>query len=302
MDATWLEDFIAVVREGGFSRAAEQRAISQPAFSRRIRCLEEWVGTPLFDRAARGVELTPAGAMFKPYAEEVLRQLDTGRREAVGAAQVSTETLRFVATQALSLTFFPPWLRSLERGAPLMASIQLTTESMEGCETLMIDGRAQFLLCHHHRAASTRLSDDRFKSVHLDDDILVPVAAPGLAGAAALRDGPYLAYTESSGMGRILRAAWLEDHRPRLPEPVFSSHMATVLVMMARDGRGVTWAPLSLVGDDLRAGRLVQLGGPADAVRIEVHLLRPRVRQSRAAERFWERLLDHLARPVPTAV
>jgi DNA-binding transcriptional LysR family regulator len=66
MDATWLEDFIAVVREGGFSRAAEQRAISQPAFSRRIRCLEEWVGTPLFDRAARSVELTPAGAMFKP--------------------------------------------------------------------------------------------------------------------------------------------------------------------------------------------------------------------------------------------
>jgi DNA-binding transcriptional LysR family regulator len=63
----------------------------------------------------------------------------------------------------------------------------------------------------------------------------------------------------------------------------------------------VTWAPLSLVGDDLRAGRLVQLGGPGDAVRIEVHLLRPRVRQSRTAERFWERLLDHLAGPVAAA-
>lgn len=295
MDATWLEDFIAVVREGGFSRAAEQRAISQPAFSRRIRCLEAWVGTPLFDRSARGVGLTPAGTQFKPYAEEVLRQLDTGRREAVSAAQVSTETLRFVATHALSLTFFPPWLRSLEHAAPLMAAIQLTADSMAGCETLMIDGRAQFLLCHHHRAASTRLSDDRFKSVHLGDDTLVPVAAPHLAGGAALRDGPFLAYAESSGMGRILRAAWQDDHRARLSEPVFSSHMATVLAMMARDGRGVTWAPLSLVDDDLRAGRLVRLGGDADAVPIEIHLFRPRVRQSRAAERFWERLLEHLA-------
>ena len=79
MDATWLEDFIAVVREGGFSRAAGRRAISQPAFSRRIGCLEEWVGTPLFERAGRAVRLTDAGERFKPFAEEILRQLETGR-------------------------------------------------------------------------------------------------------------------------------------------------------------------------------------------------------------------------------
>jgi DNA-binding transcriptional LysR family regulator len=80
MDTTWLEDFIAVIREGGFSRAADQRAISQPAFSRRIRCLEDWVGTPLFDRAARTIQLTPAGVRLKPFAEEVLRQLDQDTR------------------------------------------------------------------------------------------------------------------------------------------------------------------------------------------------------------------------------
>jgi DNA-binding transcriptional LysR family regulator len=292
MDTTWLEDFIAVIREGGFSRAAEQRAISQPAFSRRIRCLEDWVGTPLFDRAARTIQLTPAGERLKPFAEEILRQLETGRRDAMSAAQVSTETLLFASTHALSLTFFPPWLRTLEQEAPLMSTIQLTADSMQGCERLMVDGLAQFLLCHHHPAASSRLSPDRFKSVVLGEDVLVPVCAPALASDKALQEGPFLAYSESSGMGRILRAAWEACNRPPLPEPAFSSHLATVLVMMARDGRGVAWSPLSLVADDLRSGRLVKLGGPADEVRIEIHLFRPRTRQVGAAERFWKRVMD----------
>ena len=295
MDASWLEDFIAVVREGGLSRAATQRAISQPAFSRRIRCLEEWVGTPLFNRATRATELTPAGERLKPFAEEVLRQLEIGRKDALAAALASTETLLFASTHALSLTFFPPWLRSLESEQTLMASIQLTAESMERCEKLMIDGAAQFLLCHAHPAASTQLSADRFKSVVLGADTLVPVAAPSLSDKNVLQEGPFLAYTAASGMGRILRAAWADDQRAPLGEPAFSSHLASVLAMMARDGRGVSWSPLSLVRDDMAAGRLVQLGGPADEVRIEIHLVRPRARQLRAAERFWEHVLQRVA-------
>jgi len=183
-----------------------------------------------------------------------------------------------------------------------MSSIQLTAESMQGCERLMVDGLAQFLLCHHHAAAPTRLSADRFKSVKLGEDVLVPVAAPSLAQSDALHKGPYLAYSESSGMGRILRAAWDESRRPPLPEPAFASHMATMLAMMARDARGVAWSPLSLVEDDLRSGKLVRLDRAGDAsqaseeVRIEIHLFRPRARQPRAAERFWERVLAQLDR------
>ena len=145
MDTAWLEDFLAVIREGGFSRAAERRAISQSAFSRRIKCLEEWVGGPLFVRGPHAVELTPAAERLKPFAEEILRQLETARRDAMNAAQTATETLLFASTHALALTFFPPWLRQLESREPLMMSVQLTADTMEGCERLMVDGKAQFL-------------------------------------------------------------------------------------------------------------------------------------------------------------
>ncbi|WP_315730285.1 MULTISPECIES: LysR family transcriptional regulator [unclassified Bradyrhizobium] len=178
MDTVWLEDFLTVISEGGFSRAAERRSISQPAFSRRIKCLEEWVGAPLFDRTTHAVELTSAGERLRPFAEEVLRQLETGRRDAQSAATAATETLLFASTHALSLTFFPPWLRLLEREQPLMTAIQLTADSMAACERLMIEGHAQFLLCHHHPAASTRLTSDRFRSIALGEDVLQHLRSP----------------------------------------------------------------------------------------------------------------------------
>ena len=58
MDLTWLEDFVALAEVRNFSRAAERRHVTQPAFSRRIRSLEDWVGVPLFERTPTGVRLT----------------------------------------------------------------------------------------------------------------------------------------------------------------------------------------------------------------------------------------------------
>ncbi|MEH2471742.1 DNA-binding transcriptional LysR family regulator [Nitrobacteraceae bacterium AZCC 2161] len=295
MDTIWLEDFLAVLDEGGFSRAADRRAVSQPAFSRRIRALEEWVGTTLFDRNTHSIRLTPAGERFRPVAEEMLRRLQTGRQDALGAAQAASETLRFASTHVLSLTFFPAWLRQLEAAAPPTSTVQLTADNMVACEKIMLEGRAQFLLCHQHPAATTRLTSDSFLSIELGSDILTPVAAPSLITGEPSLEGPFLAYTSESGMGRILVAAWAAAGKNAPAEPVFSSHLASVLAAMAREGRGIAWSPLSLVRDDLEAGRLVRAGTASDEVPMEIRLFRPKSRQSPAAEALWDRAVKLLA-------
>ena len=50
MELALLEDFLALARERNFSRAAETRHISQPAFRRRVRLLEDWLQAPLLER------------------------------------------------------------------------------------------------------------------------------------------------------------------------------------------------------------------------------------------------------------
>ncbi|HBO38210.1 MAG TPA: LysR family transcriptional regulator, partial [Pasteurellaceae bacterium] len=72
----WWRVCLALAEKLIFSKAATARYITQSAFSRRIQSLEEWVGTPLFSRNRRGVQLTPAGEMFCAKIPEILRMID----------------------------------------------------------------------------------------------------------------------------------------------------------------------------------------------------------------------------------
>lgn len=288
MDSKWLEDFLALVESGGFSRAAEKRAVSQPSFSRRIRSLERWVGVTLVDRSTHTMRLTAAGERFRIVAEETLRLQRLGRDEVRAIAKASSDTLRFASTHVLSLTFFPSWLRQIELDEPINATVELTADNMVACERLMVEGRCQFLLCHHHEAAATRLDAD-FRSIQLGEDSLIPVISPTLAKKFELRAAPQLTFTAESGMGRILTAAWLASGRSPPRRPIFTSHLASVLTAMARDNRGVAWTARSLVEEDLASGRLVHAGTPADDIPIEIRLWRPKTRQTPAAEQFWNK-------------
>lgn len=299
MDSDWLEDFLALVDCGGFSRAAEQRAVSQPSFSRRIRSLEEWVGATLVDRSTHTMRLTPAGERFRTVAEETLRRLQLGRDEVRAVARTSSETLRFASTHVLSLTFFPAWLRGLEADEPGNVRVELTADNMVACERMMIEGRAQFLLCHHHEAATTRLGTD-FRSVQLGEDILLPVMSPKLAETCEVQAAPQLCFTAESGMGRILTAAWAAEGRTQPSQPVFASHLASVLTAMAKEGRGIAWTALSLVEEDLESGRLVRAGTSDQEVPIEIRLWRPKARQAPTAEMLWGKILKSV-QPGPGA-
>jgi DNA-binding transcriptional LysR family regulator len=290
MNVDWLDDYLALIEARGFARAAEQRAITQPTFSRRIRALEDWVGVTLVDRSTHTMRLTPAGECFKVVAEQATRRLQLGRDEARAIGKASFETLRFASTHSLSLTFFPNWLRQLEKDEPGSVTVELTADHMVACERLMIEGRAQFLLCHHHAAALTRFGRD-FRSVPLGEDVLLPVISPHLAESVDPAEAPQLAFTAESGMGRILAAAWAASDRSAPAKPIFTSHLASVLTAMARNGRGVAWTALSLVSEDIETGALIRAASPDQDVRIEIRLWRPAARQSPAAEALWNKIL-----------
>lgn len=295
MDAAWLEDFLALVDLGHFSRAAEQRCITQPAFSRRVRALEEWVGAPLFDRDVLPVTLTPAGERFRPVAEETLRRLYLGREDAREAGRMAAATVRIASTQTLSVSFFPYWVRTIEGFERIQATINLTAAHMAACEQMMLRGEAQFLLCHDHSNTTHMLASEQFRSVHLGTDMLLPVSAPRPDGHGPLftipgsadAPVPLLTYTRESGLGRILATAQTIERSGSALRPVFSSHLTSVLVAMARDAHGLAWAPMSIVADDLERGRLVRAAGSDGDVPVEIRLYRPRARQSPAAERLW---------------
>jgi len=293
MELIWLEDFLALAEIGNFSRAAEARNVTQPAFSRRIRALEAHLDTALFARASTGVTLTPAGLALRPGAEEIVRRVREVVRDVRRFGNEEDATLLFAATHALSFTFFPTWIRGLERAGPV-GSLRLISDSLEKCEAMMLQGDVQFLLCHHHAEAPARFPPDRFEARVVGADRLEPFSAPGPEGEPlwsldhAAEEVPHLAYSSESGLGRILSATVLRQGSAERLKTVVTSHLAAALKSLALDGRGLAWLPRAIVEEDLAAGRLVPAQGGDDwSVEVDILLLRPLTHQSLPAEKFW---------------
>jgi Transcriptional regulator len=292
MDVTWLSDFVVLAKTGNFSRAAEARNVTQPAFSRRIRLLEDWIGTPLVDRRSHPVALTTAGVVFQPYAEDILARIEEGRQVTRDAGIEEIQTLRFATTQVLSLSYFPIWLRSMA-GRAWLGAINLVSNSLVACENMMLRGEAHFLLCHYREGMPWQLDDERFLSISVRPDRLIPVSIPDEQGRPVYdMDGdpnqviPFLAYDGPAGLGRIFRSAFdIEKIRPTLT-PIAESHLA-LLLGLALEGRGIAWVPENVVRSELDQKLICEAGGAKWSVPMEIRLFRSRNDLGTRAEEFW---------------
>ena len=298
MNLIWLEDFVTLAASGNFTRAAEERHMTQPAFSRRIRALEEWLGVVLFDRSAHPVTLTETGEWFRTTAQDILARVARVPDEARAVADSQSATLRFAATHALSFTFLPGWLRSLEARTSI-GPIQLVSDVLQQCEALALQGRVQFLLCHAHARVPGRLDAAAHPSVVVGHDQLLAVSAADSSGKPRHRLGarakqrvPMLGYSTESGIGRILRSLHGTALEQAGVEPVFTAHLASVLKTMTLDGRGIAWLPRCLIEAELESGKVVEAADAPWHVAVEIRLFRSPSALSRAAETFWRAVVE----------
>ncbi len=113
-----LEAFVAVARKGGFTRAAEALHLTQPTISGQIKELEEELGTPLFHRLPRSVELTEAGRWFLGRAREILDARERFLEEAAAYRGLLKGTLEVHASTIPGEYLLPPVLARFKERHP----------------------------------------------------------------------------------------------------------------------------------------------------------------------------------------
>ncbi len=102
MDTRRLQHFVAVVDHGGFTAAAKATFVSQPALSLAVKELEADLGTRLFDRIGRKVQLTSAGHALLGPARQALRDLETGRAAVTAVSGLRSGVLSLVCLPTLA--------------------------------------------------------------------------------------------------------------------------------------------------------------------------------------------------------
>ena len=293
MELYWLQDFLALVRTGNFSKAATERHVTQSAFSRRIQALEDWVGAPLFDRSGHPVELTGAGQQLLPIAVGSVEPLLDFRASIRANAVDSAPTVSFLMPTPCSAGIFPALLARLNREiGPIVGrgSVKRIDEVAERYAA----GEADLALSYRHPSLPRPAGFDELDAIEIADEPMIPVCAPqrrGTPGYAlpVVAGSPlvYLPYGRSSFIGRAVDdevAARVAEVRP---QKMFEDPLIFVLKELALQGMGVAWLPRSTIERNLGDGSLARVGDVDWDIPLTVELLRRKKRLSPAAESVW---------------
>lgn len=296
MEIKWLEDFVSLANTRSFSKSAVERHVTQSAFSRRIQQLEQWLGVPLVDRSTYPTTLTAEGRRFRETAEEVLHLLYVERAQLRSGRAAGQGTITFSTLHTLSINFFPAWLRRVEAGFGAI-NARLVTENFHDSVRAFAEGDCDFLLTYEHPRVPVLLDPERFPSIDLGGDRMVPVSVPGEGGrplfdfAGGERPLPYLAYAPETFLGRIVGVLVAERGEALNLEAVYETPMAEGVKAMALTGRGMGWLPETAVAAELAAGTLAIID-PACSIDMRIRLYRSMDKVRARVERLWEYLKE----------
>ncbi|MDA9433158.1 LysR family transcriptional regulator [Bradyrhizobium sp. CCBAU 51627] len=285
MELKWLEDFLSLARTRSFSRAADERHVTQSAFSRRIQALELWLGVSLVDRSNYPTTLTAEGREFLETAEETVRMLYASRLALQASKRPSTQMVSVAALHTLSLHFFPRWFRTIEKDVGPIGS-RLLPDDFHSCLQALVEGSYDFLLTFHHANVPILLEPELYPHIVVGRDSFVAVRSANLPdGADDTASLPLLSYASNSFLGRVATFAQAQAGSPLAHATHTNENaMAEGLKFMALEGYGLAWLPRSLVARELDEGTLTIVG---PEIPLEVRLYRSARRTRPIVEKVW---------------
>jgi len=253
---TQLTTFLAVVRGGSVTAAADELVVTQPSVSSALAALGRELGCELFERAGRGIRLTEEGLAFAPYARDVLGILEDGRRAVLEASARANKRLRIASVTTAAESFVPPLMRTFAEQHP---EIELTLDvgNAEYVFERVLGHTADLAICGRPpadpRLTAEPLATNEIVCITAPDD---PVCADGPVEAGVLADRAWLMREPGSG-SRKLNEQFLADRGLTPPTLVLGSNGA--IKQAARAGLGISLVSRAAVETELASGRLAEI-------------------------------------------
>lgn len=294
MRLEWLEDLLAVAETGSFSEAAGRRHLTQSAFSRRIRSIEDHVGVELFDRTRKPVQLRPG----------TLDQHDRIRQVAQTLRQLALDLKRggrglenriVLASQHSLTTSLTPALVQRIQALPGDIHVRLRSANLDECFGLLLACQADIALVYRAVGEEHPIEADYIETLEIGAERLIPIQSSAdqdrLDAQLEAGELPVVAYPDEVFLGRIMKRAIL----PRLRNgvqvlPRVETALTLAALELASVGIGIAWVPALLARDRILQGRVVDLSDRLPSCSLAVTAVRLVRDESAIEAAVWDQI------------
>lgn len=296
MRLEWLEDIKAIAETGSFGAAAERRNLTQSAFSRRIKQIEEYVGVELFDRARKPIRLKPTTIA---QSEQILL-LAAGLRQLTVDLQRGEQTTGnrvIIACQhSLTASRIPAILQQmLSQDEGL--NVRLRSANLDVCTSLILSRQADVAIVFRMAHQVNEIAVDFIEELAIGTDRLIPVSNAALpdgpAAGSELTELSYIAYPPDVFFGQVMEREILPFLDPiYLQRPKVETALTFAAVEMAIIGTGIAWVPESLARSSIESGRLIDLSNRLPACALQIRAMRLQGHPNLAESILWSVLMS----------
>jgi LysR family transcriptional regulator, hypochlorite-specific transcription factor HypT len=277
MHSKLLEDYICLSTTSSFSAAARLRNVTHPAFGRRIKALEQWVGAKLVQRAGdkQSFGLTPAGEEFLLTAKRIIEDLQNARLNGM---------LRICTGRTLARTMVADWiaLQQQQFAKEHDIAFQIKTISLHEGALLLEADQCHFMIAYQHKTLDLHLDARRYSYKLLGNDRLVPIAT----NQSVTNQQKLLQFAKGLALRKILDDGLMEETRKL--RVVAECDSPDAIHALALKGLGIAWLPWTLVAKDCEQKRLTLLKEPTwPSIPFEVRVYRKKKKLNELAEKVW---------------
>lgn len=273
-DLRKLRYFVACAEELHFTRAAKRLGIAQPPLSQQIKLLEQELGTRLFERSTRGMELTLAGASLLEDARQVISATERAYVNAQRIGRGEAGSVRLGFTGSIALNSIVPRCVATFRGLYPLVDISLVENTTKSSLRALNDGVIDVALI---RPAADEC--DGLHATHLIDEqmfvavsALHPLATKELLSLSVLRAEPFVLYPRNNGRALYDVVVGACQQHGFVPEIVQEAPQMVSTVSLVAAGIGVTLVPESM--RQLHASGVKYIPIEAPSPIASIHLVR----------------------------
>jgi len=295
LELKWLTDYLALVEHRSFSKAATARFVTQPAFSRRIRSLEAWLGVSLVERNQYPLVFTAAGESFIDRAKAISDSMLLCK-EQLRSMHAEHNEITFSSQQALAAAFFPLWIDQYQAVTNDTMLSMNTVDLHEAVETFL-GGSSDFLLCYNCDNIFKKLQADEVKGINIGTDQLIPVTKVDKQGNAlfsctANKPLTLLSHTAESFFGKLLAIHCFDKLPADIPiHKKYQSSLSQALKALVLSGKGIAYLPKSLITNELANKQLSIVTHLLEPIPLTITLYRLENSQSSQANKLWQAVL-----------